>query len=67
MQKQPLTANHYLFIMMVAGSLMHDDHTNVFVNEIKNNKLLYGRYLATYEAGKVTVVHSTDPHIQIGD
>jgi hypothetical protein len=53
--------------MMVAGSLMHDDHTNVFLNEIKNNKLLYGRFVATYDSGKVRVVHSTDPAIHIDD
>ena len=53
--------------MMVAGSLMRDDHTNVFVNEIKNSKLHYGRFVACYEQGKVRIVHSTDPGIRIGD
>ncbi len=53
--------------MMVAGSLIHDDHSNVFVNEIKQNKLLYGRFVANYTQGKVQVVHSTDPAIRIGD
>ena len=56
-----------MFIMMVAGSLMHDDHTNVFLNEIKNNKLIYGRFVANYDSGKVRVVHSTDPSILIND
>ena len=65
--EKPLTASHYLFLMMVAGSLMKDDHTNIFINEIKNNKLLYGRFVANYEKGKVRVVHSTDPGIHIGD
>lgn len=53
--------------MSVAGSLIHDDHSNVFINEIKNSKLLYGRFVATYASGKVRVVHSTDPSIEVGD
>ena len=63
MRDKPLTSSHYLFLMMVAGSLMRDDHTNVFLNEIKKNKLLYGRFIASYDRGKVRVVHSTDPAI----
>jgi hypothetical protein len=50
-QKEPLTSSHYLFLMLVANSLIHDDHTNVFINEIKDQTaraLMYARFLASF-------------------
>jgi hypothetical protein len=57
---------HYMFLMMMTNSLIHDDHTNVFVNDIKDVHLRYGGFLATFSDGKFRVSHSTDHRIELG-
>jgi hypothetical protein len=61
-----LTAEHYLFIMMMANNLIRDDHTSVLVNELKDINVNYAGFLITRRDSAVVVVHSNDARIKVG-
>ena len=61
-----LTAEHYIFTMMMANNLIRDDHTSVLVNEIKDINVNYVGFLVTRRDGAVVVVHSNDTRVRVG-
>ena len=54
-----------MFLMMIVNSLIYDDHTNVFVNDIRDEHLQYAGFLVSVVKDKFIVSHSTDSRIPL--
>ena len=52
--------------MMMANNLIHDDHTSILVNELKDINVNYAGFLVTRRDGVVVVIHSNDTRIKVG-
>ena len=59
--EQPMTQEHYLFIMQMANMLIGDDHSFIHIQDLQEKRALkYGGFVATYFDGRALVVHSRD-------